>query len=222
MCEAAAKPASMSPKTVRAGEPTPTALGSKGTVALHGRSNRLGLVLRPQQRRALGCRLERSGDHQRDGLIRIPHGVVLQDFDTEAERRDLLLRVVGERRSIGRRHDLHDSRMRLRRRDVERFHLSARDAADRRHGIQHPLRMIVRGVGRTAGDFPQTVAARQGLTGAGAETTRLRKGRSGFSRHRGLREWSRTASPEGPASRLASPPPPQPARATRCGARAQS
>ena len=222
MCEAAAKPASMSPKTVRAGEPTPTALGFEGDAGLHGRSNRLRLVLRPQQRRPLGRSFERFGHHQRDGLIRVAHEIVLQHLDTKAERRDLLARVVGERRPIGWRHDLDNSRMRLRRGDVERFHFSARDLAHRRHGVEHSLGMIVRGIGRTARDLEQTVAARQGLTGAGAETTRLHKGRSGFKRHRGLLERSRMASPEGPASRLVSLPPPRRGRETRCGARARS
>ena len=54
--------------------------------------------------------------------------------------------------------------MRLRRRNVEKSHATARDARHRKHRIEHSGRMMIGGIFGRTGHFEYPVAAGKGLT----------------------------------------------------------
>ena len=58
------------------------------------------------------------------------------------------VRVLRERRLVGRRHHLDDAGMGFGGRDIEESDAAARDAARRYHRVEHSGRMIVGGIAR--------------------------------------------------------------------------
>ena len=71
------------------------------------------------------------------GVIIMIFHLVLQQIEAKHEGVRLGVRVLGERRPVGRRHDLDDAGMALGGRHVEEGYAAARDAADRQHGMKH-------------------------------------------------------------------------------------
>ena len=185
-------------------------------------SGGLRFIVRRQQRGALGGRLEGLGDHHRDRLVDVAHPIVLQQVEAEHERIGLGVRVLGQRRPVGGGHDLDDARVALGRRDVERGHTTARDAADCQHRMQHPGRVVVGGVAGLSGDLQDAVAAGQRLPDARAmPDMRRRLGRTevkrcdvrrcdfrrcDFRRHGALPLQVQKAMPEARPCALAFPP----------------
>ena len=152
---------------------------------------RLAVVARRQQRGAFGRRLQRLGDHHRDRLVGVAHPVVLQQVEPEHEGVGLRVRILRERRPVGRRHHLDDAGMGLRGRHVEKGDAAARDAADRQDRVEHAGRMVVGGVAGGARDFQHAVAAGERL--ADVRAVPDMRGRPGECdlRHHGM-----DASPE--------------------------
>ena len=77
-------------------------LRREGHAAVEADPGRLGLVGRREQARALGRRLERLGDDERDRLAGVADAVVLQRLDAPAEHRRLGVLVLRQRRAVGR------------------------------------------------------------------------------------------------------------------------
>ena len=152
-------------------------------------------VLRVEQSGALGCRFQRFGDHKRDRLVHVAHGVVLQHFHAEPEGRHLLVRIMRQWRPVGRSEHLDNAGMRLRGRDVEGGDPPTRDPADGRHGVEHTFGMIVGGIGRATGNLEHAVAARQRLAGIGSVPAVLEVCGNGLKQHGMLRGLWRRARP---------------------------
>ena len=141
-------------------------------------SSRLGLVAWRKQRRALRRCLERLGNHDRDRLVCVTHQVVLKDVEPEHEGRRLSIRILRERRPVRWRHHLDDTGMRHCSGHIEKGDAAARDAADRKHGVEELGGMVVRGKACAAGDLEDAVAARERLADIRAVPD-MRRGASG-------------------------------------------
>src|SRR5258706_154554 len=79
--------------------------------------------------------------------------VVLQEIEPEHEGVRLRVRVLSERRPVGRRHDFDDTGVALGSLHVEEAHATARDAADSQNGMEHSGRVVIRGVAGFSLDF---------------------------------------------------------------------
>ena len=119
---------------------------------------RLAVVARREQRGAFRRCLERLRDDHRDRLVGVADPVVLQQVEPEHEGVGLCVRILGERRPVGRRDHLDDAGMSFRGRNVEKGDAAARDAADRQDRVEHAGRMLVGGVACGAGDLEHAVA----------------------------------------------------------------
>jgi hypothetical protein len=126
-------------------------------------ARRLDLVGRQQQCRSLGRGLKRFGDDDRDRLVGVADAIVLQHVEPEHERISFCVRILSERRLVGRCHHVDHARMRLGSGDVEKRHAAARDAAHGEHCVEHAGRMIVGGITRGTGDFEKAIAAGERL-----------------------------------------------------------
>ena len=168
----------------------PTAGGSIALAAVEADPRGLCLIGRGEQARALGRRLQRLGDDERDGLLGIAHAIVLQRIEAEAEQAVLAVRIERKRWAVRRRDHLDDARVGLGRRNVERGNAAAGNGADRHDGMQHAGGMVVGGIGRRTGDLEQAVAAGQRLAAAGTETDMRAAGKgraSGMGEDSGVR-----------------------------------
>ena len=87
----------------------------------------------------------------------------MQQIEPKHEGIGFLVRILRERRFVGRRHHLDDARMGFRGGDIEKSDAAARDAADRQNRIEHAGRMVVGGITGGARDFEDAVAAGEGL-----------------------------------------------------------
>ncbi len=125
---------------------------------------RVDIVARRQQRGAFRRGLERLRDDDGDRLIGVTDPVALQEIEPKHEGVGFFVRVLRERRLVGRRHDLNDARMGFGGRNIERSNAAARDAAHRHNRVEHPGRMMVGGVRAATGDFEDAVTAGEGLT----------------------------------------------------------
>ena len=133
-----------------------------GRIKLNPR--RIGIVARRQQRGSFRRGLQRLRDDDGDRLVGVTDPVVLQQIKPKHEGICFCVRVLGERRFVGRRHHLNDARMGFGGRNIEKSDAAACDAAHRHHGVEHPGRMVVGGVPGGAGDFEDSLAAGEGLT----------------------------------------------------------
>ena len=140
----------------------------EAVVAVQPDPRRLRLIARRQQRGGFRRRLQCLGDHHGDRLTGVAHPVVLQQVEAEHERVQLRVRIQRQRRAVRRGHHLDHAGMRLCRRHIEEGHTAAGDAADRKDGVQHAGRVVVRRVAGLAGDLQKAVTAGQGLADAGA------------------------------------------------------
>ena len=125
---------------------------------------RLAVVARREQRGAFRRRLERFRDDDRDRLVGVTHPVALQQVEPEHEGVGFCVRILGERRPVGRRDHRDDAGMGFRGRNVEKGDAAARDAADRQDRVEHTGRMLVGGVAGGTRDFEHPVPPGEGLT----------------------------------------------------------
>ena len=88
----------------------------------------------------------------------------MQQIEPEHEGICFFVRILCERRFVGRRHHLDDAGMGFRGLDIEKRDTAARDAAHRHHRIEHPGRMVVGGVASGTRDFEHAVTAGERLT----------------------------------------------------------
>ena len=116
-----------------------------------------------QQCGAFRRSLERLGDHHGNRLVRITHLVVLQEIKPEHEGVGLGVRILRERRFVGRGHDLDDARVALGGLHVKESHAAARDAADRQNRMKHSGRVVIGGITGLSFDLEDTVATGQRL-----------------------------------------------------------
>ena len=128
--------------------------------------------------------------------------------------------IFRERRPVSGRHDLDDARTIFRRLHVKEGYATARDAADRHHGMQHAVRMVVRGIAGLSLHLQHPLAAGQRvgvfkpcrtfagvcvklISGDMSVRQKLRKGRSGQSGNTIRR--SRRGECQGARRRVAAP-----------------
>jgi hypothetical protein len=191
-------------------------------VGIETDTGRLRFVSRRQERRSLRRGLQRLGDHHRDRLVRITHLIILQKVEPEHERVRLSVRIVRERRPIGRGHDIDDARVALGSLHAKEGHATACDAADRQNRIKHPGRVIIRCVAGCSGDLQDAVNAGQRLTDIRAMSDMERSlGEGDLRRHGVLREWMRRGRPEVPEHAREFPPQRASGRAGGSAARAR-
>ena len=88
----------------------------------------------------------------------------MQQIEPKHEGIGFFVRILRERRFVGRRHHLDDARMGFRGRDIERSDAAARDAAHRQNRVEHAGRMMVGGVAGGTGDFEDAITAGERLT----------------------------------------------------------
>ena len=88
----------------------------------------------------------------------------MQQIEPEHEGVGFCVRILGERRPVGRRDHLDDAGMGFRGRNVEKGDAAARDAADRQHRVEHAGRMLVGGVAGGTRDFEHAVPPGERLT----------------------------------------------------------
>ena len=125
---------------------------------------RIGIIARRNERGAFRRCFEGFRDDDGDRLVGVADLVVLQEIEPEHEGICFFVRILRQRRSVGRRHHLDDARMGFRRVDVEKRDAAARDAAHRQDRVEHPGRMIVGGISGAARDFENAVTAGEWLT----------------------------------------------------------
>ena len=138
----------------------------------------IDVVARRQQRCAFCCGLERLRDDDGDWLVGVTDPVALQKIEPEHEGIGFFVRVLCQRRFVGRRHYLNDVRMSFRGGNIEESDAAARYAAHRQHRVEHSGRMLVGGVPGGTRDFEDPVTAGEGLTNVRAVPNmrgRLRK-----------------------------------------------
>ena len=185
------------------------------------------LVSWRQQRRSFRRSLQRLRDHNRDRLVRITHLVVLQQIEPEHEGVGLRVRVLRERRLVGRGHDIDDAGVALGSLHVKKGHATARDARDRQNSMEHSGRVVIRCVTGFSLDLQDPVAAGQRLPDIRAVSEMGRGlGEADLRLHRSLRDRcgkrTRRGRPEGRACAPAFLPRRASGRARGFAARARS
>ena len=135
--EAAARPASTSPRCSRRRMAGADGRRHESLGRIQPDPRRLGLVARRQQCGAFRRGLERFRDDDGDRLVGVTDPVVLQEIEPEHEGIGFFVRILRQRRFVGRRHHLDDARMGFRGGNIEERDAAARDAAHRQDRVEH-------------------------------------------------------------------------------------